>query len=189
MRRSFHPDPLPVETVDRLCDLARRAPSAGNAQGTDLVVLEGHTQTARYWDITLAEPRRASFAWPGLLDAPVLIVVVASPGAYVGRYGESDKVRSGLGEHADDWTVPFWFVDAGMVVENLLLAATDEGLGACFFGLFDHAPALSAELGIPETHLPVGTVAIGNPRGDDPPGRSAPRPRRPLESVVHRGAW
>ena len=43
----------------------RRAPAAGNSDGTDLVVLEGPEQTRRYWDITLpAGSARERFGWP-----------------------------------------------------------------------------------------------------------------------------
>ena len=41
--------------------------------------------------------------------------------------------------------MPYWWVDGGMAVEHLLLGAVDAGLGACFFGLFDHEPAVFAD--------------------------------------------
>jgi nitroreductase len=188
MHRSFTDEPVDPATLDVLLDRARRAPSAGNAQGTDFVVLEGPDQTARYWDLTLPLERRARFRWPGLVAAPVLVVVVASPEAYVARYREGDKAHTGLGEGADRWPVPYWHVDAGMAVQNLLLGVVDEGLGACFFGLFDHAGAVLEALGVPADRVGVGTVAIGHP-APSPPGRSATRPRRALGDVVHRGEW
>jgi nitroreductase len=84
--------------------------------------------------------------------------------------------------------VPYWWVDAGMAAEHLLLGAVAEGLGACFFGLFDHEAAVLAELGVPEGWRAVGTVAMGHPAPDEP-GRSARRGRRPLDEVVRRGGW
>ena len=74
-------------------------PSAGKAQGWHLVVLEG-ADTARFWDVTLPPERRSGFAWPGLLDAPVIALPLADPEAYVRRYGEPDKAASGLGRSA-----------------------------------------------------------------------------------------
>ena len=71
-----------------------------------------------------------------------------------------------------------------------LLAAVDEGLGALFFGLFEHEAALQAALGIPADRRPVGTIALGYAAADaDRPSRSSQRPRRPLDDVVHRGHW
>lgn len=188
MVRDFTDQPVDPALLDELCELARRAPSAGNSQGTDLVLLVGPGEVGGYWDVTLPEPRRAGFRWPGLVTAPVLVIVVANPSAYVGRYGEPDKAATGLGEGSDAWPVPFWWVDAGAVVEHLLLGAVDAGLGACLFGVFEHEAAVAASLGIPSGRRIVGTVALGHPAPSDP-GRSAARGRRPFDEVVHRGRW
>jgi nitroreductase len=188
MVRSFTGEPLDDAVLTSLCGLARRAPSAGNSQGVDFVVLTGPGEVGAYWDITLPEPRRTGFRWPGLVAAPALVLVVADPGAYVRRYAEPDKAPTGLGARADDWTVPYWWVDAGAAVEHLLLGAVDAGLGACLFGLFDHERAVAEAFGVPPDHRIVGAVALGHPAPDEP-GRSAHRPRRPLDEVVHRGGW
>jgi nitroreductase len=187
MVRAFTPDPVDPQVVDHLVDLARRAPSAGHSQGWAFVVLEGE-ETRRYWDVTLPADRRAAFRWPGLVAAPVLILVLVRPDAWVERYAEADKARAGLGGDASDWPVPYWWVDGGMAVEHLLLGAIAVGLGACFFGLFDHEAAVRSALGVPDGWRALGTVALGHPAPDEP-GRSAARGRRPLGDVLHRGGW
>ena len=78
MVRAFTADPVDPSVVDDLVDLARRAPSAGNSQGMAYLVLEG-ADTAGYWDVSLPAAKRASFGWPGLVDAPVLILVLVRP--------------------------------------------------------------------------------------------------------------
>ena len=67
MARSFHDEPVDDATLERVLDAARRAPSAGHAQGTELLVLQGSAARTRFWDLALPEERRADFAWPGLL--------------------------------------------------------------------------------------------------------------------------
>lgn len=188
MTRAFLTRPVDPGTLHRLLDLARRAPSAGNTQPWELLVLEGE-QTSGYWDVTLGA-RRDDFGWPGLLAAPVLIVVYVRPDAYPERYGEPDKTATGLGAGADAWPVPYWWVDGGAAVENLLLAATAAGLGACLFGQFEHEAAVRHAFGVPEDRRAVGSVAVGHPDGPgEAPGRSTARPRPPLDEVVHRGRW
>lgn len=187
MVRAFADRPVPPELVDELIDLARRAPSAGNTQPWSFVVLEGR-DTARLWDITLPPGRRESFRWQGLLAAPVVVIPLTSPDAYMLRYGESDKASTGLGDGDDAWSVPYWWVDGGMAVHSLLLAATDAGLGALFFGLFGNEPAVVDRLGVPDGWRALGAVALGWPAPDDP-GRSAARPRPPLDQVIHRGGF
>ena len=85
--------------------------------------------------------------------------------------------------------MPYWWVDGGMAVEHLLLGAVDAGLGACFFGLFDHEAAVLAALGVPD-----GWRAARHHR-PRPPGARRARPlgraarRRTVDEVLHRGGW
>jgi nitroreductase len=188
MVRNFTADPVSPDVLARVLDAARRAPSAGFAQGLDLLVLEGREQTERFWSCTFTPEARAGFRWQGLFAAPVIVVPFASAETYVARYAEADKAATGLGEGADRWPVPFWLTDAAMAVENLLLAVVDEGLGALYFGIFSGEPELRSAFGVPDAHQPVGAVALGHPAPDEP-GRSSSRPRRPLDAVVHRGTW
>jgi nitroreductase len=172
--------------IDELVELARRAPSAGNAQGFDVVVLEG-ADTARFWDVTLPADRRPGFRWPDLLQAPAIVLPFADRDAYLARYGEPDKAATGLAG-VDRWPVPYWQLDAAMAVMVMLLAAQDAGLGALWFGVFRDGERLLEVLGVPPGHELIGALAIGHPLSSEP-GRSAARPRRPLEDVLHRGHW
>jgi nitroreductase len=187
MRRVFAPGAVDAEWLDATLDLARQVPSAGHSQGLEWLVLDTPEATDGYWSITLGE-RRGGFAHQGLLEAPVLVVAVVDPDAYVARYAEDDKARTGLGSGAEAWPVPYWWVDAGMAIQTLLLAVEDAGMSACFFGLFDHEKAVLEAHGVPAGRRAAGTIAIGHrAAGVEPPGRSAARGRR--HGVVHRGTW
>ncbi|MDQ4070208.1 MAG: nitroreductase family protein [Actinomycetota bacterium] len=181
MVRSFEDAPLAAPVVERILSAGLRAPSAGFTQGVDLVVLSGHLETARYWDATIGGTDRASFPWPGLLRAPLLVVVVSSEELYRRRYAEPDK-------GVVDFEVPWWYVDGAFTALLLQLAAVDAGLGALFFQSHRVA-ALRRALGIPATHSPVGTVAIGHPAPDRPSSSVVTRRRRTPADVVHRGHW
>lgn len=188
MVRAFTDEAVAPEVVDGLIDLARRAPSAGNTQGLSYVVLAGAEETRTYWDVTLPKDRRDRFRWPGLVSAPVLVVCLVRPDAWPERYSEADKVATGLGGGLLEWPVPYWWVDAGMAVEHILLGAVDAGLGACFFGLFEHEEPVLDALGVPDGWRAVGTIAMGHP-APDRPGLSADRPRPAVEEIIHRGRW
>lgn len=193
MIRAFEPTPIDRSVTDKMCDLARRAPSAGNTQAVEFLVLDDPAATARYWDTTLPRERRSEFRWQTLPDAPVLVIVVVRPEAYVERYAEPDKARPGLGDRLAGWSVPFWWVDAGAVIQNLLLQVTAAGLGACLFGLFDNEAAVLDTFGVPSDWRAVATIAIGHPRQDafsaGQAGRSSARSRPPAGQVIHRGRW
>lgn len=186
MVRNFDERPLEDGQLDRLLDLARRAPSAGNTSATGFVVLDRPEAVARYWDTTLPlGPKRERFRWQGLLRAPALVVVTTEPDRYPARYAEADKSATGRGEGLHRWPVPYWWVDAGAVAQNLLLLAVDAGLGACLFGPFDHEPAIKEEFGLADELRTVATIALGHPKPDES-GRSSTRSRPSLDQIIRR---
>lgn len=188
MVRAFAPDPIPADDLNRLLDTARRGPSAGNTQATGFLVLNTPVDIERYWSTTFTPTGRQAFRWQGLFAAPVLVIVTTRPDSYPERYSEADKARPGLGESTEQWPVPFWWIDAGAVVQNLLLLAGERGLGACLFGIFDHEAAVKTKFGVPDDVRLVATIAMGRPL-DEEPGRSASRARPLLGEVAHYGVW
>ncbi len=193
MTRAFDGRPIEPGVLDELVDLASRAPSAGKTQGWHLVVLEGD-ETSQFWDATLPAVRRDSFRWQRLLTAPVIALPLADSKAYVDRYAEPDKARTGLGTGASAWPVPYWTIDTSMAMMTLLLAAEDVGLGALFFGVFRGERELRHQLGIPGGLELLGAIALGYPLAESTgpasgSGRSAGRSRRPAHQIIHRGNW
>jgi nitroreductase len=189
MTRNFSGRPLDPALVDRLVALALRAPSAGNTQGRELVVLEGADETSLYWDATTDPAWRAnSKRFAGLARAPIVLLPFADPDAYVSRYREPDKQRQ-PGEPDLEWVVPYWLVDTAFSVMTLLFGASDAGVGAGFLGNFRGEAELHAALGVPERFRWLGAVLLGEPAQPDPPSTSSLRPRRTIEECVHRGHW
>ena len=185
MVRRYAPDrPVAPETVDELLHYGLRAPSAGFTQGVSFLVLIEEA-VRRFWAVTSAGPNR----WlDGMSGAPVLILVWTDRGAYERRYAEPDK-----GWPAEDqpWTTPFWYVDGGMAAQNILLGATDRGLGACFFGVpLERLDAVRAEFGVPEDQASVGVISLGWPGEDQQTGGSpSRRTRKPADALIHHGQW
>jgi len=188
MTRSFSGRELRPGLLDSMLSDTLRAPSAGNTQAREFVVLEGPTQTARYWDTTTDEAWRAtSRRFAGMSRAPVVVLPFVDPEAYRARYLEPDKTRRDGAEV--EWVVPFWFVDAAYAVMTLLLRATSEGIGGAFLGNFRGEPALRTTLGVPDRYRWLGAVLLGEAAEPDPPSSSLSRPKRPFADVIHRGRW
>ncbi len=196
MVRSYDPTrPVDDLVLAGLLEQATRAPSAGHAQGRDLLVLRGAARE-RFWDVTAPAGSAAPDRWrQGMRTAPVLVLCLSDPQRYVARYAEADKSdrdaagSGGRGSGPDGWPVPFWDVDTGMAALLLLLGAVDAGLGACFFGVLDDRHAAVREaFGVPGDRRPVGVVSLGHPA----PDRRSPslrRGRRPLAETVHEGRF
>jgi nitroreductase len=188
MVRRFDQRPVPREIVDRILDVGRRAPSAGFAQGLELLVLDRPDTVADFWSIT----RDPEFGWDleDLAVGPtVLVLPLPDPGRYLARYAEPDKIAFGMDEAAN-WPVRFWDVDAAMAAMLMLLAAVDEGLGGWFFGITHGERELLRRFDVPERLRPIGYLGFGYPAADErPSGSGAARPRRPLAEQVHRNRW
>lgn len=184
MTRRFDPTPLDDGMVVDLLDLARRAPSAGYSQGVHFLALSGEA-VRTFWEVTGGDDWFAD----GVTAAPVIVIPLADPDAYTGRYSEGDKAGHGL-EVAANWEVPFWLTDAAMAAQNLLLLAEDRGLGALYFGIFRNSRRMLDHFGVPANVLQVGAVALGHRAADDAPSGSATtRPRRARVEVVHHQHW
>jgi nitroreductase len=196
MTRAFSTRPVDSALISQIVDLASRAPSAGKTQGWHAVIITS-SDTAKFWDDTLAVEKRESFRWKQLLDAPVIALVFADPVAYVERYSEHDKAHTGLGASTEAWPTPYWTVDASFAAMTMLLAAEDAGLGALFFGVFHGEQQLRTRLCVPDAMELIGAIAIGwpdervveNETLKTEKGLSASRARRSAEQIIHLNAW
>lgn len=188
MTRSFREEPVPSGLFEECVELATRAPSAGKTAGWSLVVLSGD-DTSRYWDIALPAEKRETFAFPGLLRAPLVAIACCDPGEYLARYSEPDKRHTGLGASADTWPAPYWTIDASFAVMTLLYALEERGLGALFFAHANEVQ-LRSEFAIPDHVQILGALCVGY--ADDTnvrPGRSATRARASVNHVIRRGSY
>ncbi len=190
MTRDFIEDAVPLALIDDLVGLASRSPSAGKTQGWSLLVLTDSSR-GEFWDLSLPADRRPTFAWPGLLRAPVVALSFADPGAYVARYAEPDKAHTGLGEGVERWGAPYWTIDASMATMALLLAAHDAGLGALFFAVFNSTEEIRRHFGVPDELQLLGAVALGwpNEASGQRRGVSSARPRRTAADTIHHNHW
>lgn len=158
--RHFKPDPVPDDTVRRIVDCGLKAPSAGNMQPWQFLIVKRPELRA---DLS-----KAAFGQKFVEDAPVVIVVLADPGRSAGRYGDRGSDL-------------YCIQDTAAAVQNMLLAVVAFGLGACWVGAFDEAAA-SRALELPEHLRPVAMIPIGYPKERPTPRR--PRPERPWDEVV-----
>lgn len=188
MVRRFDADrAVPLETVERLVSLAQRAPSAGHTQGWDVLALTEPEDRARFWEVT-REREGDPDAWlRGVSAAPVLLVMLANPTAYLDRYAEPDK--GWTDRSLDRWPIPYWDTDTAMAAMIVLLGAVDAGLGALFFGVpaSRHDPVRAA-YAVPHSRRIVGVIALGH-EAQRVTSPSLRRGRRPLGDVLHLGTF
>jgi len=153
--RAYRPEPVPEEALARILEAGRLAPTAANRQPFRIVVL--HTAGRQ-------QALRRLYAREWFLQAPVVICVCGVPTeAWVRKDGRS---------HLD--------VDAAIVMDHLILAATEEGLGTCWIANFDVEVARQVFETRPG-EVPLLLTTLGH-AGD----RSGPKERRSLDTLVRR---
>jgi nitroreductase len=181
MVRTFDPDrPVPEEALQRILHNGTRAPSAGFSQGQAWLVLRG-PDLERFWPFGIdgaGESVRRT--------APLVIVPFSCKRVYLDRYAQPDKGWTDRDEAR--WPVPFWHIDSAMAVMLQLLTAVDEGLGALYFGIVPpQVEPFKKAFGVPADHEPIGAIAMGYDAEEKK--RDLRSRRRPIETLVHYGAW
>lgn len=185
MVRHFAGEPVPKEMVDRILELALRAPSAGFSQGSAHMVVTDVELKKKVAKLQGEEDYSSSGFHRWISEAPVAIVACVSEKLYHDRYNEPDKLNEEGKEIG--WPTPYWFFDIGAGCMIVLLAAVDAGLSAAFSGVFD-VKGVKELLGIPMHFHPVGVISIG--RGaEDVKSPSLKRGRRQWSDVVHHNRW
>ncbi len=185
MVRNYTGEPVDRESLDRILDAGRRAPSAGHTQGQSFVVVTSAEGRIRIAELAGESEYVDRGFDPWISRAGALIVVCVSEAAYHRRYSEPDKTDPDGNEI--EWPIPFWWVDAGAAMMAILYAAVDEGLAAGFLGVHSIVD-LAAELTIPSEVTPIGIVTVGHPAPDRRSGSLA-RGRRAVDDVIRFERW
>jgi nitroreductase len=183
--RRFEEAGVDREVIERIAGLAQRVPSAGFSQGQRLVVVTDPDRRREVARLCGEEAYDAMGFGPWISECAAQFVPCVSEAIYHRRYQEPDKVEEDGSEIA--WPIPYWWVDVGATMQNVMLAAVDEGLASGFVGVNDAAP-LCAYLGIPDEFTPIGVMPVGRPL----PDMRSPSLKRgwvPFEQFAHWEAW
>ena len=136
--RRYTEEGVPDTVIEEILRAAMQAPSAGNGQPWQFVVITDRA--------TLREvPRFHPYA-KMVPDAPVAILV--------------------CGDLRREIYEGFWVQDCSAATQNILLAAHAKGLGAVWVGIYpleDRIAGFRRLLGLPEHVIPLSLVPIGFP--------------------------
>ena len=156
--RAYTPEAVEADKLAGILEAARLAPTAAARQPFRLLVL--HT-AGREAELARIYPQR----W--FSQAPLVLAMVAVP---------AEAWRRMDGKNYAD-------VDATIVMDHVVLAATSLGLGTCWVAAFDPAAAREI-LGLPDDVESLAFTPLGY-------AADAPRQkkRRPLEELVKYDHW
>jgi nitroreductase len=157
--RAYKPEALEDEKLNHILEAARLAPTAANRQPIQIIVI--HTAGRE-------EELKRIYHRDWFVTAPVLICICTLASRAWVR-GLDDK------NYAD--------VDAAIIMDHLVLAATELGLGTCWVAAFNPERARQV-LGLPEDVTPLLFTPLGYP-ADAPKSKE----RKPLSELVHYEHW
>jgi len=154
--RAYKSIPVEDEKLKYILEAARMAPTGSNQQAFQLIVV--HTKGRE-------EELRRIYDKDWFVQAPIIICACATtnPGQ---SYDEGRSYRN-----------------VAIVMDHLILAATNLGLGTCWIGAFDPKAARDI-LGLPEEVKPIVFATVGY--SDDEP---RPKVRKSIDELIRYKHW
>ncbi|NLY19395.1 MAG: nitroreductase [Clostridiaceae bacterium] len=151
--RSYKKEPVEQEKLNKILEAAQLAPTACNLQSFKIIVAKTDGRRELFKKI---------YHRPWFSEAPYVLGVCAL----------TDKcwVRSDQKSYAD--------VDAAIVMDHIILAATALGLGTCWIGAFD-PEAVKEAFELEDGIEPIAFTPLGYPNEN-----YVKRKRKPLEELV-----
>lgn len=154
--RSFTDRIITKSEIHSMLDAAIHAPNACNMQSWHYYIITDPAVKEKL--------EREGICAPWVAKAPVIFVICTDAGELINRFGEKGEI--------------FALQDTAAAAENLLLCATDMGLGGCIIGAFNSEKCRTL-LSVPKKQNIAMLIPIGEP--DEP---VAPKTRKPIEVVV-----
>jgi nitroreductase len=153
--RAYKSDPIPEESLRRVLEAARLAPSGKNLQPWKFICVQDSGLKRK-----LAKASNAQYF---IVDAPLILVACGFP----------DECYRSLGRYMKSWPV-----DVTIALEHLILQAQEEGLGTCWIGSFEEDEVKSL-LAVPDHVKVLALTPLGYP--DEVPEF---RGRKSIEEIV-----
>jgi len=201
--RAFKPDPVPLKVLKRILDQSTRAPSWANTQPWEFAVATGQPLNGI----------REGFLQSSTSPSPDVPRPPEFPERYAARIRVLDKqnrlvtqkdwdsrrvqnfkhygapaviyLLTGREFYYQAKGVNVWALyDCGAVVQNIMLLATNEGLGTVVQAQAAAYPAVVRKaLGIPDSKIILLGIAIGYPDWDHPINQFRTE-REPIENIA-----
>lgn len=143
--RSFTDEKIPLETIKELVKAGMAAPTAGNMQPWEFLVVDNKETLEKMGGIH-------KFSTPSKSAAAAIVVL-----ADIDTYKNRPEFK------------PFWITDTSVATENIMLAATSMGIGSVWLSVYpskERENKLRKVLNIPNKYNILCSIALGYPSED-----------------------
>lgn len=172
--REFLPQKIEQEKILKILEAGRLAPSSSNRQAWHFIVVDDENLIKKIPEKVIVGTK-SIISW--IKNAPLVIV-----GCYTKKI---THYIAGLYGHENH------LIDISIAMTNMVLEATELGIGSCFIGWFNEKH-LKGLLKIPDSYRIAMLVVLGypkNPSTQDGIGGIKPRPRKELKEIVSHNIW
>lgn len=159
--RSFSEKEVPYDIIYDIILHAHFAPSAGNLQARDFIIVDDPQVKRKLCMAALNQEF--------LMEAPIDIVVCAN----------LDRIKH-YGKRGQEL---YCIQDSAAAVEHILLLAVEYGLAACWVGAFNESEVKTI-LGLPSHIRPAAIVPLGYAKDI-----AEPTARIDIKKLVHKNKW
>ena len=143
--RAYKNDTVSEKDIHTLLEAARWAPSAGNKQPVEIVIVKSVEQKEKLME--------GAYGQKFIGQVPVVFVICANLDRSSARYGERGATLYAI-------------QDAAAATQNILLAAHGMDLGAVWLGVYpreNRLKRIAKLLGLPKELIPISIVSVGIP--------------------------
>ncbi len=161
--RKYKSDPVEKEKLKRILEAARIAPSWSNLQCWRFIVI---SDPEKKKELAASMPDNNPAKRAVGETAPLVIVLCADPS----ESGNADGKE-------------YYMLDAGITMQQLMLAAHAEGMGTCWVGWFDEEKVREA-CSVPQEYRIVGLTPLGVPEK-----QPSERPRKEFADILFSEEW
>ncbi len=154
--RDCRDEAIPRKIMGRILEAGRNAPSPGNVQSLEFIVVEDEEKRQRLARIT--DDRRVE-------EAPASVIILS----------DRERMKRKTGSEP----IEFCTAEGAIAAQNMRLVAGENGISSCWISGFDKE-AVREDFRAPQQKIPVGIVMLGY--SDD---EVEPESRFPLNSVCY----
>lgn len=155
--RGYKPDKVEKDKLNKILEAGRLAPTGVNFQGFKIFVIDTEKNK---------EALKKIYPKDWFIEAPIVLCIAIAP--------SKSWTRPWDGKNISD-------IDAAIVMDHMILAATDLGLGTCYVGAFKKYEAIKF-LNLSEEYEPVLFTPLGYPNDE---GRK-PKKKQIEELVIYK---
>ena len=150
------------EEFPNLSDIPKltiKIPTAGFSRGIEIISVENKKNIKKLAIYANEESYLKKGYGKWLSNSKAIFLILINEQAYHERYKELDKQNQ---TSSSNWSVPYWYVDAGAAMMNCMLLVEETGLQSGFLGYHNmEIQKIKSLLVIPEDIEILGFVTAG----------------------------